>query len=157
MFSLFLILENVTNNMLHIQSVGTAKDSLKQNKNEREVILKKDVRDGILSYSKIKYPNEGILILRGKSKKGTITIDGLVIPPFAYGGATYSGFPHYQLPADTSYVGIVHSHPSGSAKQSLTDLHNFWSLISLIVKYPYNDDDIFAWDSNGNSVKLTII
>ena len=157
MFSSFLILENVTNNLLHIPTVGMEKESLKQNKNEREVILKKEVRDGILSYSKIKHPNEGILILRGKSKKGTITIDGLVIPPFTYNGPTYSGFPHYLLPADTSYVGIFHSHPSGSAKQSLTDQNNFWGLISLIVKYPYNDDDIFAWDSNGNSVKLTII
>jgi len=134
-----------------------SKESLKLNQNEREIILKKDVRDGILSYSRMKYPNESILILRGKSKKGIITIDGLVIPPFAYGGSTYSGFPHYLLPADTSYVGIVHSHPSGSAKQSLTDQQNFWSLISLIVKYPFGDDDIFAWDSKGNSVKLTVI
>lgn len=142
--------------MLHIRSDEKSKKLIKQTQNEREVILKKTVRDGILSYSKIKYPNEGILILRGKSKNGIITIDGLVIPPFAYGGATYSGFPHYLLPADTSYVGIVHSHPSGSAKQSLTDQQNFWSLISLIVKYPYGDNDIFAWDSKGNSVKLTI-
>lgn len=124
---------------------------------EREIKLKKDVRDGIISFSKIKYPNEAILILRGKSKKGIITIDGLVMPPFAYGGSTYSGFPHYLLPGDTSYVGIVHSHPSGSAKQSITDQNNFWGLISLIIKYPFNDDDIFAWDSKGNSVKLTII
>ncbi len=143
--------------MLKIHSNKMSKESLKLNQNEREIILKKDVRDGILSYSRMKYPNESILILRGKSKKGIITIDGLVIPPFAYGGSTYSGFPHYLLPADTSYVGIVHSHPSGSAKQSLTDQQNFWSLISLIVKYPFGDDDIFAWDSKGNSVKLTVI
>jgi len=26
----------------------------------------------------------------------------------------------------------------------------------LIVKSPYEDDDIFAWDSNGDSIKLTI-
>jgi len=143
--------------MLKIHSDKMSKESLKLNQNEREIILKKDVRDGILSYSRMKYPNESILILRGKSKKGIITIDGLVIPPFAYGGSTYSGFPHYLLPADTSYVGIVHSHPSGSAKQSLTDQQNFWSLISLIVKYPFGDDDIFAWDSKGNSVKLTVI
>ena len=143
--------------MLHSHPIKAPTESLKPIKNEREVILKKDIRDGILSYSKIKYPNEGILILRGKSKKGIITIDGLVIPPFAYGGTTYSGFPHHMLPGDPSYVGIVHSHPNGSPRQSLTDQQNFWSLISLIVKYPYNDNDIFAWDSNGNSVKLTII
>lgn len=110
-----------------------------------------------MSFCKIKHPNEGILILRGKNKKGVIHIDGLVIPPFAYNGVSCSGFPYYQLPADSSYVGIVHSHPIGSAKQSLTDQQNFWGLISLIVKYPYCDEDIFAWNSNGNSVELTVV
>ncbi len=49
----------------------------------RKVLLKKDPKDGILSYCKMKHPNEGILILKGKSKKGIITIDSLVIPPFS--------------------------------------------------------------------------
>jgi len=30
-------------------------------------------------------------------------------------------------------------------------------LIALIVKSPYENYDIFAWDSKGDSVKLTII
>ena len=124
---------------------------------ERKVRLKEDVRDGILSYCKMKHPNESILILRGKSKQGTITIDSLVIPPFSYTGPTFAGFPHSFLPLDLSYVGIVHSHPTGSAQPSVTDMHNFFGLIALIVKSPYEDDDIFAWDSNGNSVNLSII
>jgi len=128
----------------------------KKEKIERQVTLKKDTRDGILSYCKMKHPNEGLLILKGKSKKGKITIDGLVIPPFTHSGPTFAGFPHSFLPFDLSYVGTVHSHPSGSAKPSVTDLHNFFGLVSLIVKSPYDDDDIFAWDSNGNSIKLTI-
>ncbi|TBR22703.1 MAG: peptidase, partial [Candidatus Nitrosotenuis sp.] len=41
----------------------------------RKVLLKKDPKDGILSYCKMKHPNEGILILKGKSKKGIITIE----------------------------------------------------------------------------------
>ena len=130
----------------------------KKNQNfERSVTLTKDVRDGILSFCKMKHPNEGILILKGKSKKGIISIDGLVIPPFSETGPTFAGFPHNFLPLDLSYVGIVHSHPSGSAKPSVTDLHNFFGLISLIVKSPYENDDIFAWDSKGNAVKLSII
>ena len=124
---------------------------------ERQVSLKKDVADGILSYCKMNHPNECILILRGKSKKGNITIDSLVIPPFSNTGPTFAGFPHSFLPLDLSYVGIVHSHPSGSARPSLTDMNNFFGLISLIVKNPYKDEDIFAWDSNGNSIKLSII
>ena len=55
------------------------------------------------------------------------------------------------------YVGIVHSHPSGSAKPSLTDLDNFFGLVSMIVKSPYEDEDIFAWDSDGRELPLVIV
>ena len=129
----------------------------KKKKFERMVSLKKDVVDSISSYCKIKHPNECILILKGKSKKGNIIIDGLVIPPFSHTGPTFAGFPHSFLPFDMSYLGIVHSHPSGSAEPSLTDLHNFFGLVSLIVQFPYGDEDIFAWDSKGNSINLEIV
>lgn len=129
----------------------------KKKKLERQVSLQKKVLDSILSYCKMKHPNESILILKGKSKQGHILIDGLVIPPFNYSGPTFAGFPHSFLPFDISYIGIVHSHPSGTADPSVTDLHNFFGLVSLIVQSPYDDDDIFAWDSNGNSITLTII
>ena len=129
----------------------------KKKKIERHVSLKKDVRDGILSYCKMKHPNECILILRGKSHSGNITIDSLVIPPFSETGPIFAGFPSSFLPFDLSYVGIVHSHPRGSAEPSLPDLFNFFGLVSLIVKSPYEDEDIFAWDSKGNSVEITII
>ncbi|MGI0003840.1 MAG: Mov34/MPN/PAD-1 family protein [Candidatus Nitrosotenuis sp.] len=121
---------------------------------ERKVILKNVVRDGILTYCKIKHPYEGILILKGKSKKGTITVDGLVIPPFSYSDQSFAGFPHSFLPFDLSYVGIAHSHPSGSAEPSITDLHNFFGLVSIIVKSPYEDEDIFAWDSQGDQLEI---
>ncbi len=124
---------------------------------ERQVSLKKDALDGILSYCKLKHPNECILILRGKSKNRNIQIDSLVIPPFSHTGPTFAGFPHSFLPLDMSYVGIVHSHPIGSAEPSLEDLNNFFGLVSLIVKSPYEDEDVFAWDRDGNPVKLTII
>ena len=129
----------------------------KKKKFERKVSLQKDVLDSILSYCQMKHPNEGILILKGKSKNGEIKIDGLVIPPFSETGPTFAGFPHSFLPFDMSYLGIVHSHPSGSAEPSVTDLHNFFGLVSLIVKFPYDDDSIFAWDSSGNSIPLSII
>ena len=124
---------------------------------ERRVSLKQDVVDSIASYCKIKHPNESILILKGKSKKGNILIDGLVIPPFSDTGPTFAGFPHSFLPFDMSYVGTVHSHPSGSAEPSLTDLHNFFGLVSIIVQHPYGDEDIFAWNSKGESIPLEIV
>jgi len=129
----------------------------KNKKFERKVSLQKDVRDSILSYCQMKHPNEGILILKGKSKNGEIDVSGLVIPPFSESGPTFAGFPHSFLPFDTSYVGIVHSHPSGTAEPSVTDLHNFFGLVSMIVKSPYNDDSIFAWDRNGDSIPISIL
>ncbi len=129
----------------------------KRKKMKRKVLIKKDVVKSILSYCQMKHPNEGILILKGRSKQGEIKIDGLVIPPFNYAGPTFAGFPHSFLPFDMSYVGVVHSHPSGSAEPSVTDLHNFFGLVSLIVQTPYNDDCIFAWDSSGKPVPLSII
>jgi len=130
---------------------------LKNKKIERKISLTKDARDGILSFCKMNHPNEGILILRGKSKRGNVFIDELVVPPFSETGADFAGFPHNPLPLDLSYVGIVHSHPSGSAKPSLTDLDNFFGLVSIIVQSPYEDDDIFAWDSDGRELPLVIV
>ena len=130
---------------------------LKKKKFERKISLTKDARDGILSFCKMNHPNEGILILRGKSKRGNVFIDELVIPPFSETGADFAGFPHNPLPLDLSYVGIVHSHPSGSAEPSLTDLDNFFGLVSMIVKSPYENDDIFAWDSDGKEIPLVIV
>lgn len=129
----------------------------KKKKYERVVHLKKDVLDSILSYCKMKHPNEGILILKGKSRHGKIDVDGLVIPPFNYTGPTFAGFPHSFLPFDLSYVGSVHSHPSGSADPSVTDLHNFFGLVSMIVKAPYSDNDVYAWDSGGKQIKIEIV
>ena len=130
---------------------------LKKKKFERKISLTKDARDGILSFCKMNHPNEGILILRGKSKRGDVYIDELVVPPFSETGSDFAGFPHNPLPLDLSYVGIVHSHPSGTAEPSLTDLDNFFGLVSIIVKSPYEDDDIFAWDSDGRELPLVIV
>ncbi|MDE0091323.1 MAG: Mov34/MPN/PAD-1 family protein [Thaumarchaeota archaeon] len=128
----------------------------KRTKYERRVVLHREVLDSILSYCQMKHPNEGVLILKGKSKNGVITVDGLVIPPFSHSGPTFAGFPHSFLPFDMSYIGMVHSHPSGPATPSVTDLHNFFGLVSVIVGFPYEDKSVFAWDSGGKQIPLEI-
>ncbi|MGI0010939.1 MAG: Mov34/MPN/PAD-1 family protein [Nitrosopumilaceae archaeon] len=128
----------------------------KRSRMQRTITITKDTRDGILTYCKMNHPNEGILILRGKSNKGNVVIDGLVIPPFSHTGPTFAGFPSSFLPFDPSYVGTVHSHPSGSVQPSVTDLHNFFGFVTVIVKSPYEDEDIFAFDRDGNSLPITI-
>jgi len=128
----------------------------KRERPHRNITIIEEVRDEILSYCKMNHPNEGILVLRGKAKKDHILIDGLVIPPFSHSGPTFAGFPHSFLPFDPSYVGTVHSHPNGVAKPSVTDLHNFFGFVSIIVQSPYEDDDVFAYDRDGNLLELTI-
>jgi len=128
----------------------------KKPKIQRTITVTKETRDGILTFCKMNHPNEGILILRGKSNKGNVVIDGLVIPPFSHHGPTFAGFPHSFLPFDPSYIGTVHSHPTGSAQPSVTDLHNFFGLVSMIVKSPYEDNDIFAYDRDGKSLPIAI-
>ena len=128
----------------------------KRQQTKRTVTITKDARDSILTYCKMNHPNEGILILRGKYKKGEVFVDGLVIPPFFHTGPTFAGFPHSFLPLDPTYVGTVHSHPNGVARPSVTDLHNFFGFVSIIVQSPYEDDDLFAYDRDGNLLQMTV-
>ena len=126
----------------------------KTKKLERSVVFLNETRDGIVSYCKINHPDEMILILKGHSKKGKMFVESLVVPPFNETGPTFAGFPSNQLPFDSDYIGMVHSHPVGTAEPSLEDLNNFFGLVSIIVKAPYEDDDMLAWDSSGNSIPI---
>ena len=128
----------------------------KTKKIERSVTLTKESCEGILSYCKMNHPNEMVLILKGKSKAGNVLVESLVIPPFSETGPTFAGFPSSFLPLDLSYIGMAHSHPEGSAEPSLDDLNNFFGLVSIIVKSPYNNDDVFAWDSAGNTIPISV-
>lgn len=120
----------------------------------RRILLTKQVTDSVITYAKSWHPNEGILILQGKKEKNVIKATGLVIPPFSTHGPYYSGFPVYELPFDLSYIGTIHSHPSGSNKPSLEDLNHFFGLVSIIICYPYDVQNIAAFDRNGNTIDL---
>jgi proteasome lid subunit RPN8/RPN11 len=124
---------------------------------KKQVLITRQTADGIITYSKTCHPNEGILILRGKSSKNEIVVDGLILPPFSVHGPYYSGFPSYDLPFDLSYVGTAHSHPGGSNKPSLEDLNNYYGLVSIIINYPYTYNTIAAFDRDGNHMELQII
>lgn len=122
----------------------------------KKVILKREVLDSMLTFFKMHHPNEAILVLRGSNKKGALLIDSLVIPPMAEGGPFFSGFPSFMLPGDLSIMGTAHSHPSGSAQPSLTDINHFSGLVGVIVKYPYEDNDLFAYNSSGEQLEVLV-
>ena len=121
--------------------------------------MTRQAADGIITLAKTRHPNEAILILQGKTinKQNLIIVDGLVMPPFAYGGHFYSGFIVNQLPFDGSYVGMAHSHPGPSNKPSLADLDHFFGYVSVIICHPYEDKDIGAYDRTGRSLEIMIV
>lgn len=121
---------------------------------KRKIVLTREIVDSIITYAKSWHPNEGILILQGKKEKNVIRITGLIIPPFSSHGPFYSGFPVYELPFDLSYIGTIHSHPSGSNRPSLEDLNHFFGLVSLIICYPYDAGNIGGFDRNGNMIDV---
>jgi proteasome lid subunit RPN8/RPN11 len=141
----------------HITHESSSKQKKKRAKTERRIVLTREAADGIITFARSWHPNEGILILRGAHKNGQVTVDGLIVPPFASHGPYYSGFPNYDLPFDLSYIGTAHSHPGGSNRPSLADLNNFFGLVSIIISFPYEERSIGAFDRNGNSLNLTIM
>jgi proteasome lid subunit RPN8/RPN11 len=133
------------------------KDKHDERQLKKRVIMARQVADGRITYSKTWHPNEGILILQGKSNKSEILIEGLVVPPFSSHGPYYSGFPTYDLPFDLSYIGTAHSHPGGSNKPSLEDLNNYFGVVSIIICHPYEDETIGAFDRNGRNMDFKIL
>ena len=126
----------------------------KTKKLERSVTLTKESRVVIISYCKMNHPNEMVLILKRKSKNGNILVEGLVIPPFSETDPTFAGFPSSFLPLDLSYLGMAHSHPEGSSQPFLEAVNNFLRLVTIILKSPYNNEHITAWDSSGNTIPI---
>lgn len=123
----------------------------------QKVVFNREVVDSLFSYSAMAYPNEGILLLRGKSKKGTVEVTGVVVPPAAAHGAAFSSFSWWMLPMDLSYLGVAHSHPSGNHHPSHEDLLHATGKVMVIMGYPYATvDNLGVYDHNGNPVPFEV-
>jgi len=121
------------------------------------VSIERQVIESILDYAKACHPKEGILLLRGKTRKGKTIIEEVVIPPLSVRGSGFSNFPLNMLPIDFSIVGTMHSHPSGVLKPSTTDMNHFYGRVMVIVAYPYrSEQDIIVLDGEGNAINYEI-
>jgi len=122
-----------------------------------EVFIERELLNHIFANAKAVYPREMILLLRGKRSKSQTTITDLIVPPLATHGKGFSGFQRYMLPIDFSLVGTVHSHPSGVAKPSLADLHHSFGRITMIVAFPYNNEEnVAVYNRSGEKLALKI-
>jgi proteasome lid subunit RPN8/RPN11 len=124
----------------------------------KQVSIKRSVIESILDYAKACYPKEGILLLRGKTRKDRIIVEDVEIPPLSVRGSGFSSFPRYMLPIDFSVVGTMHSHPSGALRPSTADMNHFYGRIMIIVAYPYrSEQDIIVLDREGNAANYEIV
>jgi proteasome lid subunit RPN8/RPN11 len=122
-----------------------------------KAVFAREVVDSLLSYSKIAYPDEGILLLRGKTKKGIVEVNSVVIPPAAVHARSYSSFSWWMLPVDMSYLGVAHSHPSGHVVPSQEDLLHATGRVMVIMGYPYaNESCIGVFDQKGNRIPFEV-
>lgn len=121
-----------------------------------EIVINRELLRSMLSFARAKHPNEIVLLLRGKAKGGEMIIEEFLLPPFGTGGKGFAEFRPHMLPIDFSIVGTTHSHPSGSARPSPTDLNHFYARVMMIVAYPYTDECVAAYNSKGEALPLKI-
>jgi proteasome lid subunit RPN8/RPN11 len=123
----------------------------------KSVVITRQVIDSILSYSKMFHPKEGILMLRGKSRKGVVEVNGIIIPPAAIHGAGFSSFGWGLVPIDLSYIGVAHSHPSGYAVPSHEDVLHVTGKIMVIAGAPYSDEScVKVYDVHGEPLPYEV-
>jgi len=124
----------------------------------RAVQFEESVVNSVLSASLGAYPNEAILLLRGKVEKEVIRVNEVLIPPLATHGRGFSDFRGIMLPMDLRIVGVAHSHPSGALRPSTHDLNHFYGRIMVIAAYPFETyNDIGVFNSHGDRVSHEII
>lgn len=124
----------------------------------QKAIFTREVIDSLLSYSKMAHPNEGILVLRGKARKGVAEVTSLMVPPAAVHSHSYSSFNWWMLPVDMTYLGVAHSHPSGYAVPSHQDLLHVSGRLMVIMGYPYSSDScVRAYDREGREIPFEVV
>jgi len=122
------------------------------------VVFKKDLIEGLLEYASEVHPEEMIVLLRGERREDHTYVHTVIIPPFSVGGAGFSSFNPYMLPADMSIVGSAHSHPSGVKRPSVQDLLHMYGYILVIIGYPYRDPkrDVAVFNKEGRPLEFDL-
>jgi proteasome lid subunit RPN8/RPN11 len=120
------------------------------------IIIDREVIDAILELSQMTSPNEFIAFLEGKSRKKILRVYGLAYQE--YFANEHSTLAKINFPITSSIVGSVHSHPGPSNNPSRADLHFFSKrgIIHLIIKKPYREQDIQAYDAYGNKIRFEV-
>lgn len=125
---------------------------------EITVHIPSNILETIYAGAKELFPRESFLLLRGKKRKGIISINDLVLAPFAAHGHGEVHFNPYLFSGDFSLVGTVHSHPSGNISPSHVDMNYFFGRVLMIVGPPFEGKNcIAAYDSDADKVPIEIV
>lgn len=120
------------------------------------VRINREALETFLELCKQVYPNENIMLIRGKVKKGVAVVEEFLIPPFSTYAVGFSGFSTHMIPFDLSIIGIAHSHPSGNNSPSLEDLNGIFGRLMMIAGYPYNEGALAVYNGKGEKLEFTI-
>ena len=122
-----------------------------------EVLVERGLLGEMLMFAKERHPKEAVLMLRGKVSKESITITDYLFPPYATTNSVSASYPIHMLPIDFSIVGTAHSHPSGSLQLSTQDMNNIYGRISVVMGFPYEIEDVAAYNKQAENVIITVI
>jgi len=122
------------------------------------VKLNEDLLYQILDYAKGQYPNEIMLLARGDTKDGYLTIEEVLAPPFQHNGRDFASINIFYTPFTPSIIGTIHSHPSGALRPSVQDLLSFMGKIMGIAAYPFEDKNDFAFfNRDGGEIPYFVV
>jgi proteasome lid subunit RPN8/RPN11 len=120
------------------------------------VRINHEALETFLELCKQVYPNENIMLIRGKIKKGVAIVEEFLIPPFSTYAHGFSGFSMHMIPFDLSIIGVAHSHPSGNNYPSVQDLNGIYGRLMIIAGYPYVERMLAIYNSKGEKLEFTI-
>jgi len=120
-----------------------------------EVIIRKELLNGIFGLCKEHHPREILGLLRVDEH----VVTEFILPPGALTSTSSGVFFPNRIPFDLSVKGTVHSHPTGNPIPSSKDLESIFKKMQFhfIIGYPYNLNKTKCFDRNGNEIIFKII
>jgi proteasome lid subunit RPN8/RPN11 len=136
--------------------LGREEDEGRLTKREHPIKkIEKEVIDLMIESARAAHPNEFAGALRADGD----TITEILLVPGTVQGARHAVLRMNNLPADRSVVGVVHSHPSKTARPSKEDLQLFsqHGHTHIIIHHPYTENTWKCWDHRGDHVRLEVV
>jgi proteasome lid subunit RPN8/RPN11 len=137
--------------------LGRSGDKPNQRRRQEHPIQKieREVLETIIESAKAAHPNEFAGALRAEGD----TITAVLLVPGTVQGARHAVIRMNRLPVDRSVVGVVHSHPSKTARPSKEDLQLFGKHghTHIIIHHPYDETTWRTWNHRGEPVQLDVV